>query len=742
MTHHPIKRMIGLVALYIVIFFMLREWLLPIVNLTNTGHLNLFLLFVGICLLANIVHLNGWISAIIKSAYILWFLMYVYTGTKVCSIESVLTLSSDLQNSWLALMQKDWNGVENSFRSILFFILLWMTIYLIHYWITVKHTIIHFLFVTIIFLVLLDTFSEYNAKFAIIRVMFLGLLLLGTLYANHLFETNAVERKDIKYIAVLVPLAVMLIASTVFAYAMPKKGPMVTLPKSLSTLMDQQGKGSSAIGKIGYVEDDKKLGGPFKMDARIVFNAKADSNQYWRIETKDIYTSKGWERKKGDVYVEAFNQNENIPLSIKPGSKMDQTTAEIEMKKDFKFIMQTYGLMKVGNVDPGVSFYREIDGEKIRSLKGEDEIALEAYTISYSSPKYSLKALKKTNVNDLDKLSKDYNTYLQLPKTLPKRVRKLSKDITKDEKSLYGKANAIVDYFKYNDYVYSRDKVAIPGKNDDYVDQFLFDTKMGYCDNFSSSMVVMLRSIGIPARWVKGFSEGEEVQNVAGQQKEFVITNNNAHSWVEAYLPGIGWMSFEPTIGFEGFDNVLDDVKNQQEPTPINPKKEDKEEKQKQQKADKKKEEKTKEEKQKQEKDEKKAQKSKKAEPVMSKKFTMVIAIIIGALIVLSLILVLLRRKWIPKAIITFYRMKKPENISLDHAYHQLLKQLDHAGLKKGNGQTLQDYANYVDERLSTTHMSKITALYEQQIYSNNYAQWDWLDIKESWEYLINRTSG
>lgn len=238
MTHHPIKRMIGLVALYIVIFFMLREWLLPIVNLTNTGHLNLFLLFVGICLLANIVHLNGWISAIIKSAYILWFLMYVYTGTKVFSIESVLTLSSDLQNSWLALMQKDWNGVENSFRSILFFILLWMTIYLIHYWITVKHTIIHFLFVTIIFLVLLDTFSEYNAKFAIIRVMFLGLLLLGTLYANHLFETNAVERKDIKYISVLVPLAVMLIASTVFAYAIPKKGPMVTLPKSLSTLMN------------------------------------------------------------------------------------------------------------------------------------------------------------------------------------------------------------------------------------------------------------------------------------------------------------------------------------------------------------------------------------------------------------------------------------------------------------------------------------------------------------------------
>lgn len=740
MTNHPIKRMIGLVALYIVIFFMLREWLLPVVVLTNTGHLNLFLLFVAICLLANIVHLNGWLSTIIKFAYVLWFLMYVYTGTKVFSIESVLTLSSEIQNSWLALMQRDWNGVTNSFRSILFFILLWMTIYLIHYWVTVKHTIIHFLFVTIVFLALLDTFSDYNAKFAIIRVMFLGLLLLGTLYASHLFETNDIERKGMKYIAVLIPLAVMLIASTIFAYAMPKKGPMVTIPKSISALMEQQGKGNSAIGRIGYVEDDKKLGGPFKMDDRIVFNATADSKQYWRVETKDIYTSKGWERKKGDVYVEAFNQNENIPLTIKPGSKKDQTTAEIEMKKDFKFIMQPYGLMSVGDVESGVSFYREIDGEKIRPLKDEDEIALEAYTITYSSPKYSLQSLKKTRPNDLDKLSKDYNTYLQLPKTLPKRVRNLTKDITKDEKSLYGKANAIVDYFKYNNYVYSRDEVAIPGKNDDYVDQFLFDTKMGYCDNFSSSMVVMLRSIGIPARWVKGFSEGEEVQNVAGKQKGFVITNNNAHSWVEAYLPGIGWMSFEPTIGFEGFDNVLDDVKNQQQPLPINPKKEDKEEKQKQQEAEKKKEQ-PKEKKQKQEKEKKQGQKEKTEEPVMSKKSAIMIATIIGAVIILSLIVILLRRKWIPKAMIGYYRMKKPESISIDHAYHQLLKQLEHAGLKKGNGQTLQDFASYVDKRLGTSHMSKITTLYERQIYSNNYTQLDWLDIKESWEYLINRTS-
>ncbi|MBK3496218.1 transglutaminase domain-containing protein [Viridibacillus sp. YIM B01967] len=740
MTKTPTTKTISLLTMYTMIFFMLREWLVPVVELTDTGHLKLFLLFVGICLVAKIVHLNGWVAASIKLAFVLWFLMYVYTGTKVFSVESITTLGSDIQISWQALIHREWDGVTNSFRSILFFILLWMTVYLIHYWVTVKHTIIHFLIVTVIFLALLDTLSDYNAKFAIIRIMILGLLLLGTLYVNNLFESNDVERKGAKYIAVLIPLGVMLVASTVFAYAMPKKGPMATLPQSISTLIDQQGKNDSTIGKIGYVEDDKQLGGPFKEDSRIVFNATAESKQYWRVETKDIYTSKGWERKKGDVYVEIFDYGENIPLSIKPGSNVNQTSAGIKMHKDFKFIMQPYGLKAVEGKKTGISFYREIDGEKIRPLKDKKEIALDAYAVSYSSPKYSLKTLENTHTNDLKKLSKDYEAYLQLPKKLPKRVKKLAISITEDEKSLYDKANAIVSYFRNNKYVYNREDVAIPGKDDDYVDQFLFDTKVGYCDNFSSSMVVLLRSVGIPARWVKGFSEGEEIKDADGDKKEFVITNNNAHSWVEAYMPGVGWMSFEPTIGFDGFDNVLDDVDEKQEPTPINPKKEKENAKQKE--AKKKEKEQPKEEKAKQEEEKKQSKKKQDEKSAPNMLSTKIVAAIVGALVVIACLLFLLRRKWIPKAIIAFYRMKKPEQISLDHAYHLLLKQLEHVGLKKGNGQTLQDFARYVDERYSTTHMSKITTSYEQQIYSNEKSKINWLELKESWEYLINSTSG
>ena len=123
--------------------------------------------------------------------------------------------------------------------------------------------------------------------------------------------------------------------------------------------------------------------------------------------------------------------------------------------------------------------------------------------------------------------------------------------ITEKQESVYDKTKAIERYFARNGFVYDQKNVAIPEENDDYVDQFLFDTKRGYCDNFSTSMVVLLRTIGIPARWAKGFAPGETSKNAEGD-RIYQITNNEAHSWVEAYMPGLGWMPFEPTIGFSG----------------------------------------------------------------------------------------------------------------------------------------------------------------------------------------------
>ena len=72
---------------------------------------------------------------------------------------------------------------------------------------------------------------------------------------------------------------------------------------------------------------------------------------------------------------------------------------------------------------------------------------------------------------------------------------------------------------------------------------FLFERKQGHCEYFASSMAVMLRAVRIPSRVVNGFNGGE-FNNLTSQ---YLIRASNAHSWVEAYFPGYGWVSFDPT---------------------------------------------------------------------------------------------------------------------------------------------------------------------------------------------------
>ncbi|WP_397540147.1 transglutaminaseTgpA domain-containing protein [Rummeliibacillus pycnus] len=738
MTNSPVMKWTSLIGLYLIIFLMLVEWLVPVVHLTNTGHLGLFLIFVLICLGSNILNLNGVLSFIIKILYVIWFLMYVYMGTKVFSVESFMKIADEFVISIQALVDGNWDGVTDSFRSILFFVLLWMTIYLIHHWLTVKHSVLYFFLTTIIFLSLLDTLTNYDAKYAMIRVMVLGILLMGVLYINRLFTNSQVKWKPKHYAMLMIPLIVMIIGSAAFAYIMPKRPAMVNVPEPIERLVNWQNGQNSGIGKIGYVEDDRKLGGPFEEDNRPVFEATAKKNQYWRVETKNIYTGKGWERKKGDVYVHTFGYGDEIPMSMKPGKKKNIDEATITLKKNYKFILQPYGLKTIDQPNDEKSFYIEIDGEKIRPTINEKRVLLPHYSMTYSTPEYSLKALEKTRESDLKKLSKDYNQYLQLPASLPKRVKKLAVEITKDETNLYDKANAIVSYFQYNGYKYSRNDVAIPSEKQDYVDQFLFETKSGYCDNFSTSMVVMLRTLGIPARWVKGFSEGDEVIS-NDDTHHFIVTNNNAHSWVEAYLPGVGWMAFEPTIGFNGFDNVLDDVKDNQTEGTINPKQKEndqaKAEKKKKKKAEQKK-------KYKQEKAKTEEKKKSNLKQATNNQVNKAIIIPVIIIIALTMLIYFTRRKWMPKWLLMKYRLRGHKNIPIDKMYEDLLKQLSLIGLSKAQGQTLGDFAKQVDAHFGTDHMSILTQAYEQKIYSKETSIIDNDKIKECWKYLINHLTG
>ena len=75
---------------------------------------------------------------------------------------------------------------------------------------------------------------------------------------------------------------------------------------------------------------------------------------------------------------------------------------------------------------------------------------------------------------------------------------------------------------------------------------FLFDNREGYCQHFAGAMAVLLRFNGIPARVAVGFTDGEEQGEGSGLYR---VTSNNAHAWVEAFFPTVGWVAFDPTPG-------------------------------------------------------------------------------------------------------------------------------------------------------------------------------------------------
>ncbi len=130
-------------------------------------------------------------------------------------------------------------------------------------------------------------------------------------------------------------------------------------------------------------------------------------------------------------------------------------------------------------------------------------------------------------------------TYLQLPRLDP-RISELARNITEQAATPFDKA-AIIEYYLRTNYRYTLDLSGHPGE--DPLPRFLFATRAGHCEYFASAMTIMLRTLGIPARLVNGFLPGE-YNDVGG---DYIVRASDAHSWVEVFFPGFGWMTFDPT---------------------------------------------------------------------------------------------------------------------------------------------------------------------------------------------------
>ncbi len=133
------------------------------------------------------------------------------------------------------------------------------------------------------------------------------------------------------------------------------------------------------------------------------------------------------------------------------------------------------------------------------------------------------------------------NQYLVLPEIVEENVYALARKITENARTDFDRALALSTYLSTH-YTYTLDQGEPPASRD-FVSWFLFTEKRGYCTSFASSLTVMARAIGLPARYIEGYSARPEQDGIA------YVTQKNAHAWCEIYFSGFGWLPFDPTPG-------------------------------------------------------------------------------------------------------------------------------------------------------------------------------------------------
>jgi transglutaminase-like putative cysteine protease len=201
-----------------------------------------------------------------------------------------------------------------------------------------------------------------------------------------------------------------------------------------------------------------------------------------------------------------------------------------------------------------------VDGQLLLLLSGripnyDDIEALFTSDALRPNSDYRIVGLASTaSPDELASASTDYpawiaNRYLQLPEEVTERTRAEAQRIAieSDSTNAFDMVWAIQEYLR-TQFTYELNSPS-PPDGQDWVDYFLFDHQAGRCEQFASAMVVMVRSVGIPARLVSGYRYSGETNG----RGEAIYRDNQAHTWVEVFFPEYGWIPFEPTTNQDEF---------------------------------------------------------------------------------------------------------------------------------------------------------------------------------------------
>lgn len=281
--------------------------------------------------------------------------------------------------------------------------------------------------------------------------------------------------------------------------------------------------------------DRVDLRGRPHLSDEVVFTVEASAPDFWRSSTFDVWDGSGWTRSEERVAPVPW-KGEVTRLPPSPydaaavaGEEMRQTITVEAPFVESLFAAPTPVAVEsrhlVGTRPDGTAAFLEPLGPGATyTVTSRRAFATEATLRAATGP---------APAEVLDR-------YAASPSTTG-RVRRLAASVTAGAPTAYDKVRALERWLGAHTR-YSLDAPPSP-KGSDAVDHFLFDSHLGWCEQVASSLTVMLRSVGVPARFATGFVTGTR-SPVSGR---YVVRERDAHAWVEVYFPGVGWQGFDPT---------------------------------------------------------------------------------------------------------------------------------------------------------------------------------------------------
>ncbi|WP_445632314.1 transglutaminase TgpA family protein [Nostoc sp. DSM 114161] len=288
-----------------------------------------------------------------------------------------------------------------------------------------------------------------------------------------------------------------------------------------------------------------------EMKPKVVMRVRSQAEGFWRVLAFDRYTGKGWEVSRKDDVTTIRRPPWSYQIFIPPPLISGKTQE----------VVQTYTVVSdLPNLIPAMANPKEIyfptpmiAVDKENGLRSPVELSEGVtYTVVSEVPRRDRTLLGQTSTK-YPRDIKDH--YLQIPPEIAEKVQQRTEEIltkynqnrvgksSKNLDSAYEKALYLAQYLKQY-YSIPQNALEFPylDEKEDLVEAFLFKYKGGYPDHFSTVLTVMLRSIGIPARLVAGFSPGE-FNPFTGM---YVVRNTDAYAMTEVYFPKFGWFAFDP----------------------------------------------------------------------------------------------------------------------------------------------------------------------------------------------------